>query len=88
VFVGEIIGVEDDMAVLAEVGETVIGIGITGEGAFVEAEFEVEAAAEVPASPSSSSVPLGSSGTPAVGVGTGEVDPPKVHPSPSGMDGP
>lgn len=73
--------VVDDMAVLAEVGETVIGIGIMGEGVS-------PAAVVIP-----SSVPLGSTGeTVAVvaGVGSvvGDTEPPKVHPSPRGMDGP
>lgn len=67
----------DDLAVLAELGEAVIGIGIIDEG--------VSTAVVTPSSPS---VPLGSSGTPAVGVAAGEVEPPKVHPSPSGIDGP
>jgi hypothetical protein len=71
----------DGMAVLVEVGETVIGIGIMGEGVS-------PAAVVIP-----SSVPLGSTGeTVAVvaGVGSvvGDTEPPKVHPSPRGMDGP
>jgi hypothetical protein len=71
----------DGMAVLVGVGEAVIGIGIMGEGVF-------PAAVVIP-----SSVPLGSTGeTVAVvaGVGSvvGDTEPPKVHPSPRGMDGP
>jgi hypothetical protein len=71
----------DGMAVLVEVGETVIGIGIMGEGVS-------PAAVVIP-----SSVPLGSTGeTVAVvaGVGSvvGDTEPPKVHPSPRGIDGP
>jgi hypothetical protein len=79
-----------DMAVLAEVGEAVIGIGIIGGGVDtpVEVEVRLEATAEVLAPPPSPSVLLGSSGTPAVGIVAGEVEPPNVHPSPRGMDGP
>jgi hypothetical protein len=71
----------DDMAVLAEVGETVIGIGIMGEGVF-------PVAVVMP-----SSVPLGSTGKPVAvvaGVGSvvGDTEPPKVHPSPRGIEGP
>jgi hypothetical protein len=71
----------DGMAVLVEVGETVIGIGIMGEGVS-------PAAVVIP-----SSVPLGSTGeTVAVvaGVGSvvGDTEPPKVHPSPRGIEGP
>jgi hypothetical protein len=73
--------VVDDMAVLAEVGETVIGIGIMGEGVF-------PVAVVIP-----SSVPLGSTGKPVAvvaGVGSvvGDTEPPKVHPSPRGIEGP
>jgi hypothetical protein len=71
----------DGMAVLVEVGETVIGIGIMGEGVS-------PAAVVIP-----SSVPLGSTGeTVAVvaGVGSvvGDTEPPNVHPSPRGIEGP
>jgi hypothetical protein len=71
----------DGMAVLAEVGETVIGIGIMGEGVF-------PVAVVIP-----SSVPLGSTGKPVAvvaGVGSvvGDTEPPKVHPSPRGIEGP
>lgn len=86
VFVGEVVGVEDDIVEDPEVGETVIGIGIMGEGVS-------PAAVVIP-----SSVLLGSSGKPVfaapdvgvigVGVMAGEVEPPNVHPSPRGIDGP
>lgn len=71
----------DDMAVPGEVREAVIGIGIMGEGVS-------PAAVVIP-----SSVPLGSAGKPVavvavVGSVVGDTEPPKVHPSPRGIDGP
>jgi hypothetical protein len=63
VVVGEVVEVEDDMAVLAEVEGAVIGIGIMGEGVFPAAVVS----------------PLSV---------VGDTEPPKVHPSPRGIDGP